>query len=470
MTTSILIVDDEPTQRLMLSKVLEKHGNYGTHQASNGKEALFFLTKKALPIHVVILDVSMPEMDGLEALELIKQASPDLPVIMLSGNDDKAQIIQAMKLGALDFLHKPADPEQLLVTVRNALTMSRLTREVSRLQRQEEDSLRFEDIVGHDDGLSYSISLARKASQADVPVMIDGETGVGKELIARAIHGESARAGKPFIAVNCGAIPEKLVESTLFGHEKGAYTGATERRIGKFREAEGGTIFLDEIGELPAEAQVKLLRVLQQKEVEPVGAGRPVPVNVRILSATNRIMTEEVNAGLFREDLYFRLHVFPITLPPLRERSQDIPALANHLLERFTLHQQLPSKPLSAEAMRRLQHYAWPGNVRELEHLLHRAYLMSDQDMIDELMISSILDSSTSPQPRQTSSANASTAGFLAMHKADGSLKTLDEIEQEAMHYALAQHHQNIPKAAQALGMAKSTFYRKFTFNAQEND
>lgn len=464
MTATILIVEDEPTQRLMLSKVLQKQGGHFVLSAGNGKEALYLLSKPEQPkVHLVILDVNMPEMGGLETLDNLKQRYPDLPVVMLSGSDDSTDIVKAMKMGALDFLHKPADPQQLLITVRNALKMQSLNKEVGRLSRQQGGELRFDDLIGHEGGLATTVALGRKAAATNIPVLITGETGVGKEVFARAIHGESPRAGKPFIAVNCGAIPEKLVESTLFGHEKGSFTGATEKSLGKFREADGGTIFLDEVGELPAEAQVKLLRVLQQKEVEPVGGKKPEPVDVRIISATNRNLEEEVRSGSFREDLFFRLHVLPVRIPPLRERSQDVAELAQHFIERFTSQHQLPPMQLAAEAEELLSRHHWAGNVRELENLLHRACVVSEEATISLPVLLPMLQQGLllNRDKVAASGGGAVVAGQLSLVTGSGVLKTMEEVEAETLQYALLHEKGNVARAAVALGMAKSTLYRK---------
>jgi DNA-binding NtrC family response regulator len=365
--------------------------------------------------------------------------------------------VKAIKAGAHDFIVKPVDSERLRVVLANAIRLGTLAREVSRLRRDKEGALLFRDLVGHAHGLAPAVGYGRKAARSDVPVLIAGETGVGKELFARAIHGESRRAGHAFIAINCGAIPEHLVESTLFGHEKGAFTGAIARSIGKFREAEGGTIFLDEVGELPLDAQVKLLRVLQQREVEPVGAGRSVKVDVRIISASNRDLKAEVQAGRFREDLYFRLNVLPIEVPPLRARGEDVLALAQYFIERFAATEGLAVKTLSADAQRYFMQYPWPGNVRELENSIHRALVLSDEETIDRAQMMQ-LQGALLPL---AATAAEPAALMLGLQQADGRFKTAVEIEREAMQRVLDHYAGNITRAAEALGMAKSTFYRK---------
>lgn len=467
MNPKILIVDDDKNHSLMLATLLGRKTGYEAASVENGKTALDYLAKEsahaATPL--VIMDINMPVMGGMEALEIIRQRYPDLPVIMLTGNQDTAQAVQAIKLGALDFINKPYEGERLAVTVRNALNMSSLAREVRRLNQNREGTLSFENLIGHDGGLMQTLAVARKAAAADIPVLITGETGTGKEVLARAVHGESNRAGSAFIAVNCGAIPAQLVESVLFGHEKGAFTGATEKTSGKFREAEGGTIFLDEVGELPLETQVKLLRVIQQREVETVGAARPVPVNVRIISATNRTLSKEVEAGRFREDLYFRLNVLEIEMPPLKARKQDILKLAGHFIARFCARQGCPPKPLSEEARTVIVNYDWPGNVRQLENTVNRALVLSDGPVLEAEDLN--LNENPSALRAELSSNLAAVENAKSMQidllDERGAIKSASEIEREALLKVLDYHEQNVTASAKALKMAKSTFYRKLS-------
>ncbi len=454
MGMKILIVEDDPTQRELLATLLKRDGPYDILYADNGRVALNLLEKNFSIIRLVIMDQEMPVMTGLEALEVIHDSYPDLPVIMLTGNHTTENIVKAMRLGAIDFMTKPYEPRRLAVTVQNAIKMASLHKEVTRLRRTEEGVVRFTNLIGCDEGLSDVVKTGRKAAASNIPVLITGETGVGKEVFARAIHGESARSGSPFIAINCGAIPENLVESTLFGHEKGAFTGASTKTIGKFREAQGGTIFLDEISELPKESQVKLLRVLQQKEIEPVGAGQTVPVNVRILSATNRDLQKEVKAGRFREDLFFRLNVLQITLPPLRERKQDILALAQYFLDRYCVTTKTHTKVFSDSVLNSLAEREWYGNVRELENAVHRAVVMSESDVINMFDFSWIHDTPEITYKPLPPTRHFYTSGY-------DRLKTIAEHEAEAIRYAINYYNQDIEKAATALGLAKSTLYRK---------
>ena len=459
MTHTILIAEDDPVQLKMLSMLLTKKLDYQVITTTNGKEAIDrVLSSNIDALSAVLLDLAMPVMDGFEALKTIRKHRSDLPVLILTASDDTNAAVKTIKEGANDFIVKPVDPSHLDIAIKNAIRFSSLSKELVRLKRDKEGALAFSDLVGHHAGLAEAVAYGRKAAASDVPVLIMGDTGVGKELFARAIHGESKRVGAPFIAINCGAIPENLVESILFGHEKGAFTGATMRTIGKFREADGGTIFLDEIGDLPLDAQVKLLRVLQQKEVEPVGAGKPIKVNVRVISATNRDLKADVKTERFREDLYFRLNVLPITVPSLSERRSDIVPLAEHFIQHLSIADGLPAKPLSADAKTYLCELAWPGNVRELENLIHRALVLSESDTIDHATLAHIHDEA---DPTPLSSAHVNAALSIPMQRADGVFKSMQEIEKDAMHVALQHFGDNITKAAEALGIAKSTFYRK---------
>lgn len=458
MTKPILIVEDDDLQSQMLSTLLRRKLDFSSCTAVNGREALDILeADTGKTIKLIILDLEMPVMGGMETLEILRQRYPSIPAIMLTGSKDIDDAVKAMKLGAIDFLTKPYEGDRMAVTVKNALKISTLTKEVSRLKREKEGTFSFEHLIGHDDGLLPLVNIGRKAAASDIPVLITGETGTGKEVFAEAIHGEGERTGKPFIAVNCGAIPSQLVESTLFGHEKGAFTGATEKTIGKFRKAEGGTIFLDEVGDLPLDMQVKLLRVLQKKEVEPVGAGKPVAVNVRVISATNRDLQKAVDEGRFREDLFFRLNVLQIELPPLRERKQDIPALARHFIERFCVDEGGLPKGLSDEMEQSLINHDWPGNVRQLENTINRAMVVSDGNVLDVGDLTRLV---SSPE-NQTTKTTSSDHKDIRIVSSDGSFKTVDEIEKEAMLLALDHFDHNITQAAKALGMAKSTFYKK---------
>ena len=327
----------------------------------------------------MVLDLVMPDLDGLGVLARMREAGSALPVIVQTAHGGIDNVISAMRAGAIDFVVKPASAERLQVSIRNALSSSALAGELQRMKRSQSGTLTFKDIVTRSAAMRPVLKNAEKAASSSIPVLIEGESGVGKEIIARAIHGSGERRAKPFVAVNCGAIPDNLVESILFGHEKGAFTGATEQHVGKFVEASGGTLFLDEVGELPPAAQVKLLRAVQEGEVEPVGGRKPVKVDVRLISATNRDLIADVKAGRFREDLFYRLHVFPISVPPLRERPEDIADLARHFLARFGAEEgKAHSRDHVRGAVVACPPIAGPGNVRQLENAVFRAVVLAE--------------------------------------------------------------------------------------------
>src|SRR6201996_2849173 len=382
MPTTILIADDDAVQRRLVENMVQKCG-YQTVVVDSGDAAVALLTAADAPaIDAVVLDLVMPGLDGMGVLAKIREAGLSIPVVVQTAHGGIDNVVSAMRAGAQDFVVKPVGMERLQVSLHNALTTSALKGELQRIRHSREGRLTFADIITRSEVMSGVMRTAQKASASTIPVLIEGESGVGKELFARAIHGSSERKSKPFVAVNCGAIPDNLVESILFGHEKGAFTGATERHLGKFVEAAGGTLFLDEVGELPPPAQVKLLRAIQESEVEPVGARKAVKVDVRIISATNRDLIADVKAGRFREDLFYRLHVFPIAVPPLRERPADIPALARHFLARFAAEEGKRIRLIMSEAMQLLIAFPWPGNIRQLENAMFRAVVLAESDTV----------------------------------------------------------------------------------------
>lgn len=457
MVKPILLVEDDASQRFMVETLIKRKLGFDCYQAENGLVALSLLEQDTgRDIRLVILDLKMPEMGGIEALGIIRQKYADLPVIMLSGSRDEEEVKAALQLGAVDFLNKPFEGERLKVTVENALKLNALHQEIVLLKSEKHGLFKFGNLIGHDQGLAPAIARARKAAASDIQVLLTGETGTGKEVFAKAIHGESSRAGGPFVAINCGAIPAQLIESTLFGHEKGAFTGAVSKSLGKFREAEGGTIFLDEVGDLPLDAQVKLLRVLQQKEVEPVGAGQPVSVNVRVISATHQNLEEAIRKGRFREDLYFRLNVLPIVIPALRERKGDIPLLARHLVHRFCAQERKPLKTLSLETDRILMNQDWPGNVRQLENTLQRAVVINESGQLAPE------DFNLSPQNDRETKQHPLTE--ISVLHPDGSFKSFEQLENEMIVIALRYFGHNITRTAAALGLAKSTLYKKVKY------
>jgi DNA-binding NtrC family response regulator len=480
---AILIVDDDPVQCRLLEGMLQKFG-YETVTRDNGDAALTLLTAPdGARIDGVILDLVMPNLDGLGVLAKLRQASINVPVIVQTAHGGIDNVVSAMRAGAVDFFVKPVGAERLQVSLRNALNASALEGELNRIKHSRSGTLGFNDIITKSAGMLAALRMAEKAAASTIPVLIAGESGVGKELIARAIHGSSERRTKPFVAVNCGAMPENLIESILFGHEKGSFTGATERHIGKFVEASGGTLFLDEVGELPPAAQVKLLRAIQEGEVEPVGARKPVKVDVRIVSATNRDLIADVKQGRFREDLFYRLHVFPITVPPLRERPADIPPLARHFLARFAAEEGKRIRAVTQEALRLLVTFQWPGNIRQLENALFRAVVLAESDHVgvgEFPQISAQLSAIAAPveadveealadYPVET--AHTSTRSptqpvmppldALPLLDADGDVRPLEEIEAELIRYAVSHYRGQISEVARRLQIGRSTLYRK---------
>src|ERR1700751_2709346 len=407
---AILVVDDDPGQCRLLENMLQKSG-YEAIVIGNGDAALTLLGgPDGARIDCVILDLVMPNLDGLGVLARLRQASINVPVIVQTAHGCIDNVVSAMRAGAFDFVVKPVGAERLHVSLRNALNTSALEGELNRIKRSRSGTLGFADIITKSPIMQSVLRIAEKAAASTIPVLISGESGVGKELVARAIHGSGERRAKPFVAVNCGAMPENLIESILFGHEKGSFTGATERHTGKFVEASGGTLFLDEVGELPPTAQVKLLRAIQEGEVEPVGARKPVKVDVRIVSATNRDLIADVKQARFREDLFYRLHMFPITVPPLRDRPADIPALARHFLALFAAEEGKRIRTITPDALQLLTAYRWPGNIRQLENAVFRAVVLAEGDSLgaDEFpQISAQLSATAHAQPAMAEHALA---------------------------------------------------------------
>jgi len=468
MGKTVLIVDDDPTQRRLLQAVIEKSG-FSTLQADNGDAALdMALGADAREIHVMMLDLVMPGRDGMETLEELQAKRPDLPVIVLTGKGSIETVVKAMKMGARDFVVKPASPERIIVSIRNALEMKTLVGEVKRLKKTTQGGLTFKDLIGSAGSMRPVVAMGERGAKANIPILITGESGVGKEVIARAIQGASERSDKPFITVNCGAIPENLVESILFGHEKGAFTGANAKHLGKFQEAHTGTLFLDEVGELPLDMQVKLLRVLQEGEVDPVGSKRTIPVDVRIVSATNRDLAESVKAGSFREDLYYRLNVFPIAIPPLRERREDIPALLEHFIKRFNAQEQMNVIGAETDTVELLQNYEWKGNVRQLENTIFRAMILSDGHQLkphDFPQISGLAPSMPSANEDALSSlvkaSDIQDDLSVTFLDREGHLRTLEDIERDLIQFAIENYSGHMSEVARRLGIGRSTLYRK---------
>ena len=453
----VLIAEDDPIQRRAVRRMLESELAVEVLEATDGEEALARLSyEQNPPIALALLDLEMPKITGMELLKKLAEREHTARTIVITGSDRVEDAVEAMQLGAVDFISKPLQRERLITSVRNALAMHDLQEEVSRLQQDRLPIYRFDNLLTISPGLSSAIALGRKAASSDIPVLITGESGVGKEVFARAIHLESARRDKPLVAVNCGALPDNLVESTLFGHEKGAFTGALNRSIGKCREADGGVLFLDEIGDLKLETQVKLLRMLQEGDIEPVGSSKSVKVNVRVVSATNHALEQRVREGKFREDLYYRLQGFPIHIPALRERRADIAPLAIHLLKRIAMTEQRPNLTLTVDAQNWLTRQNWPGNVHEMQHLLHRTCLVSDTDRMDEHAFTQWSGAKLMPTSNAVHPEHA-----VDLFDVNGTPRSMEDIEQEVIRRILTHFDSHIGKTAAALGIGQSTLYKR---------
>ncbi len=487
MSERVLIVDDDPVARRLLDNMVRKSG-YEPVLAEGGDAAASLLTgPEAASIDAVILDLVMPDLDGLGVLARMREAGLSIPVIVQTAHGGIDNVVNAMRAGAADFVVKPVGAERLQVSLRNALATRALESELNRIKRSRTGTLTFRDIITRSARMRGVLRTAEKAAASAIPVLIEGQSGVGKELIARAIHGAGERRSKPFVAVNCGAIPDNLVESILFGHEKGAFTGATDRHTGKFVEAIGGTLFLDEVGELPLAAQVKLLRAIQEGEVEPVGAKKPIKVDVRIISATNRDLIADVKSGRFREDLFYRLHVYPITVPPLAARPEDIPELARHFLARFAAEEGKRVPRISAEALALLNACRWPGNVRQLENATFRAVVLAEGDEVgvDEFpqiaaqvglagaadasvpasgahaLAPSDSDMATAFDKVEIAPALTAPYASLALLDPAGEVRALEDLEAEVIRFALAHYRGQMSEVARRLRIGRSTLYRK---------
>lgn len=492
MAATILIADDDAVQRRLVENMVQRCG-YEPLVVDSGDAAMTLLTAPDAPaVDAVVLDLVMPGLDGLGVLAKMRDANLSIPVIVQTAHGGIDNVVSAMRAGAQDFVVKPVGVERLQVSLRNALNASALKGELQRIKHSREGRLTFSDIITRSEAMTNVMRTAQKAANSTIPVLIEGESGVGKELFARAVHGTGERRSKPFVAVNCGAIPDNLVESILFGHEKGAFTGATERHTGKFVEASGGTLFLDEIGELPLAAQVKLLRALQEGAVEAVGGRKPIKVDVRIISATNRTLLDQVKAGRFREDLFYRLHVLPLTIPPLRSRREDIPHLLRHFLARFCAEENRHITGIAGDAMARLTQLDWPGNIRQLENTVYRAVVMSESDQLGladfpaaaaspapaAIEVATPLE--LTPAPRATGAtpvvsgvdipiAPAQALPSLPLLTGEGEVRALGDIEADVIRFAISHYRGQMSEVARRLKIGRSTLYRKLDEDAGAN-
>ncbi|MHB8846198.1 MAG: sigma-54-dependent transcriptional regulator [Nitrospirota bacterium] len=447
MNAAVLIVDDEPDIRLVMSANLKKEG-YHVDTAGDGEEALKKIGSR--DYDAIVLDHQMPRLNGMQFLERLRsgaageQVHADIPVIVLTAYGTIEMAVQAMKEGAYSYLTKPIQYEDLSLQVKNAVERHRLTRELRILRDEVEERHHFGSILGRNPRMQEIFQIIRTVAETDATVLVQGESGTGKELIARAIHYNSGRRDKPFVVVSCSALPETLLESELFGHEKGAFTGAIRQRIGRFEMAEGGTVFLDEIGEMTMPVQLKLLRVLQEREIERVGGNQTLKVDVRVIAATHRDLQQAMEERHFRQDLFYRLNVVPVKLPPLRERLDDVPLLAAHFLRKYATKNQRPIKSFSPDAMAALCGYAYPGNVRELENIIERAVIMEKGDTLQRAELG--LDATVRKIPA------AAITGELDLFR-KMKAEAVERFEREYLSQLLKLYKGNMSRSAQHAGI-----------------
>jgi DNA-binding NtrC family response regulator len=485
----VLIVDDDPVQRRLVEAAVNKFG-HDALTADGGDAALsLFEGPRGGNVSLVLLDLVMPGLDGLSTLKRLRERGIGIPVIVQTAQGGIETAIQAMRAGAFDFVVKPAAPERLRAAIADALKVDALQGEARRATRPAGGLLTFKDLVTNSPAMDRVLRLGQKAAASNIPILIEGESGTGKELVARAIQGTGERRSKPFVTVNCGAIPENLVESILFGHEKGSFTGATEKHAGKFVEAHTGTLFLDEIGDLPLDVQVKLLRAVQEGEVDAVGASASRKVDIRLISATHRDLLQNVKDGKFREDLFYRLNVFPIHVPPLRERRDDIPRLVQHFIARMSQAETGGRVTrVSDRALSILQAYDWPGNIRQLENAVFRAVVLSEGDTLDEAEFPQIraqVSGIAASQPQAAvrleaaslatveplrpsgepqlihQKAPAPQFGIVRALDDRGNVRALADVELEMIQLAIDHYGGQMSEVARRLGIGRSTLYRK---------
>jgi DNA-binding NtrC family response regulator len=437
----ILVVDDEEQMRDLLAKVLERKG-YQVAVSADGSEALALLERE--PVDLVVTDVRMPGLDGMEALRAIRELNPETIVLIMTGFGSIDQAVQAVKDGAYDYINKPFKIDEMLLTIEKALEERRLRHEVTTLRQELRTRYHFENLIGKSRAIQEVFALIEQVAGSRSTVMVYGKSGTGKELVAKAIHYNSPRSTKAFVPVNCAAIPAELLESELFGHEKGSFTGAIATKVGKFELATGGTLFLDEVGSMRLDLQAKILRALQEREVERVGGTRTIKIDVRVIAATNRDLKKAVEDESFREDLYYRLNVVPITLPDLKDRQEDIPLLANHFVQKFGQESNPGIREISKEAMAILLSHAWPGNVRELENVIERAVTLGRGPAI---------------QPGDLPPHLA--GGANPLERAFAKEATLEDLEKDYIAMILHRTRGHQIRAASILGIDRRTLYRK---------
>jgi two-component system, NtrC family, response regulator AtoC len=443
MTARVLLVDDEINMAKTQAKILQRKG-YVVETAGNGREALRLLDDA--PFDVMITDLKMPVFDGMQLLRAMNVKEHGCAVIVLTGHGTIESAVEAMRCGATDYLTKPCNPDELLLKVDKLLATKRLREEVEQLRREVRAYKKFGELIGQSPAMRQMYLLIAAVSANKSTVLVTGESGTGKELVARTIHRQGPWADHPFVAINCGAMSETLLDSQLFGHRRGAFTGAIADHNGVFQTANGGTLFLDEIAEIPLALQVKFLRVIQEKEFTPLGASRPIKVDVRIIAATNRNLEEEVRKGTFREDLFYRLNVVPLHLPPLRERREDIPLLIDHFIATFSTEYKVEPKKVGPEALEQLVRYPWPGNIRELQNVIERMFALSRSN---EITLADL--------PGPISGFEEQPVNFQELAE----LPTLEDMEKSLITAALRKSHGNKNEAARLLAIDRQRLYRK---------
>ncbi|MDD2501952.1 MAG: sigma-54 dependent transcriptional regulator [Geobacter sp.] len=466
----ILVADDEESMRWVLSKALRKKG-YSVDLAADGGQALRQVREQSYDL--VIVDIKMPGMSGLEFLDKARELRPDLLVVVMTAEASMKNAVEAMKRGAYDYITKPFDLEVIDAIIEKVSRARDVSNQVTLLKQELKDRYQVEkNIIGNSPAMREVYKTIGKVAGSDITVLIQGESGTGKELIARAIHFNSTRLGKPFVAINCAAIPKDLLESELFGSERGAFTGATERKTGKFEQANHGTIFLDEIGDMPLDLQAKILRVLQEQEITRIGGSQNLSVDVRVVAATNQELQERVRNREFREDLYYRLNVVPVNLAPLRERTEDIPALVEYFLERACAELEIPTKQCAPEAMELLCSYSWPGNVRELENTIKRGVILSSDPLLTIADFSGLTNRQETihaiPQEQSLESLvegklRSSMNGIEKLDKGDIYDRVLEQVERPLIRFLLEKTRGNQVRAADVLGINRNTLRKKIS-------
>jgi DNA-binding NtrC family response regulator len=470
-TRCLLLIDDEPAQKRLVSAICGRAG-WWVRGANDVDAAQTILTDPEEPkIDAILLDHWLPGDAGDEVIAQLRALRPEIPLLVLTAQTSVAVAVDAMRAGAADFLVKPLAPDRLLAALDAATDRRKTSGELRPLSEKISRQLGFEEIVGSAPSFRSALAIAAKAARARCSILIEGESGSGKEIFAQAVHAASPRAKRPMITVNCGAIPANLVESVLFGHEKGAFTGAFDRHIGRFEDADGSTLFLDEVGELPLETQVKLLRALEEGEFQRIGSRITQSVDVRVIAATNRRLGEEVAAGRFREDLYYRLNVVHVALPPLRDRISDLPALVRHLLARIAEQPGMRYLSITDDALAVLMRYGWPGNVRQLQNALFRAAVLCDSDALTaddfpQIASEARFGNRIDDYHAHTLTGASHSAAFahgagITLYESDGNLRPLEEIEADVIRLAIGHYRGRMTEVARRLGIGRSTLYRK---------